>query len=164
MREVCIVNTFSENLVLKRFPDGHLRNFQGQRCLTNGVYFHLGRHMDALIHKALCWVFFTIIWADVVGQEAAALWTDFMNMTPSFAKTDAMLCWWIISHLKPKAMISMWHWSLQIFNSMLILNNCRHMFVKGITNLTHVTTGGCRLIDWLKWPPDTEIIKRIQTQ
>lgn len=91
---------FFLNLVLERLPVGHLRSFQGQHQLTNSVYFHLGRHMDALIHKALCWVFFTIIWADVVGQEAEALWTDFMNMTPSFAKTDAMLCWWIISHLK----------------------------------------------------------------
>lgn len=109
MRErLWIINTFFKNLVLERLPDCHLRNFQRQHYLTNSVYFHLGRHMDALIHEAMCSVFFT--WADVVGQEAEELWVDFMNMTSSFAKSGAMLCWWIISHLKPKTMISMWHW------------------------------------------------------
>ena len=94
-------------------PDGHLRNFQGQQQLANSVYFHLGRHMDARIQEALRWVFFTIIRADVVGQEAEALWADFMNMTPFFAKTDAVLRWWIICHMKPKTMISMWQETLQ---------------------------------------------------
>lgn len=111
-----------KNPVLKRLPDGHLRNFQGQQQLTNSVYFHLGRHMDARIHEALRWVFFTIIRADVVGQEAEALWADFMNMTTFFAKTDAMLCWWIICHIKPKTMISMWQETLQICD---VFNNHR---------------------------------------
>lgn len=71
---------------------------------------------------ALRWVFFTIIRADVVGQEAEALWADFMNMTTFFAKTDAMLCWWIICHIKPKTMISMWQETLQICD---VFNNHR---------------------------------------
>ena len=101
-------------LCLKDFLMAISGTFQGQQQLTNSVYFHLGRHMDAWIHEALRWVFFTIIRADVVGQEAEALWADFMNMTTFFAKTDATLCWWIICHIKPKTMISMWQETLQI--------------------------------------------------
>lgn len=103
------------NPVLKSLPRGHL---QGQHRVT--VFTSISADIWMLQSPWRCAEYFSQPFEQMLWDRKLRHWGMISRTSlPPLAKTDAVLCWWIISQLTPNAMISMRRSTLQIFHIFL---------------------------------------------